>query len=184
MTGHGTAGTPRADLTMAQWRGIINASFAALDTHLARRACLPGGSPRRSWTMSTVDTATGLPRWPVGPGGEGCGEYLKRACSLGRGAAEPRTGGECAPRPGESWDSTWPTGQPARLRRPQHSMVMTFPRSAVRPIPAQLDTVTAQRMTQDEGLASGGVPMFATSRRLCRHGPHAENSCGRPGHAG
>ena len=177
MTGHGTAGR-RTDLTMAQWRGIINASFAALEiTSPEEPAFRADLTTVELDDVHLFDMATGAHRVVRTPDlvAKDAGEYLKLSLQLEGEARLSQDGRECVLRPGDL--GLYVAYRPYELvfDGPQHSMVMTFPRSVVRLIPAQLDTVTAQRITQDEGLGRVAVPMF---RHLAEnmdvlHGPHA-----------
>lgn len=177
MTGQGVTGR-HTGLTMVQWRTLINASFAAV------RITAPVEREFRA-DLTTVelddvhlfDMTTGAHRVQRTPElvARDAGEYLKLSLQLEGAARLRQDGRECVLRPGSL--GLYAAYRPYELvfDGPQHSMVMTFPRSVVQLVPAQLDTVTAQRIAQDEGLGRVAVPLF---RNLAHnmdvlHGPHA-----------
>ena len=177
MTGQEAAGR-RTDLTLAQWRETINASFAALEI------TAPVDSEFRA-DLTTVelddvhlfDMTTGAHRVvrTAEMVARDAGEYLKLSLQLQGRARLRQDGRECVLGPGGL--GLYAAYRPYELvyDGPQHSLVMTFPRSVVQLIPAQLDLVTAQRIGQEDGLGRVAVPMFrnlAENMDLLR-GPHA-----------
>ncbi|MEV8158312.1 helix-turn-helix domain-containing protein [Kocuria salsicia] len=177
MTGQEAAGR-RADLTLAQWRETINASFAALeitapvDSEFRADLTTVELDDVHLFDMTTsahrvVRTAEMVAR--------DAGEYLKLSLQLQGRARLRQDGRECVLGPGGL--GLYAAYRPYELvyDGPQHSLVMTFPRSVVQLIPAQLDLVTAQRIGQEDGLGRVAVPMFrnlAENMDLLR-GPHA-----------
>lgn len=177
MTGQDAAGR-RADLTLAQWRETINASFAALeitapvDSEFRADLTTVELDDVHLFDMTTsahrvVRTAEMVAR--------DAGEYLKLSLQLQGRARLRQDGRECVLGPGGL--GLYAAYRPYELvyDGPQHSLVMTFPRSVVQLIPAQLDLVTAQRIGQEDGLGRVAVPMFrnlAENMDLLR-GPHA-----------
>ncbi|WP_290498817.1 helix-turn-helix domain-containing protein [Kocuria sp. UBA5001] len=177
MTGQEAAGR-RTDLTLAQWRETINASFAALEI------TAPVDSEFRA-DLTTVelddvhlfDMTTGAHRVvrTAEMVARDAGEYLKLSLQLQGRARLRQDGRECVLGPGGL--GLYAAYRPYELvyDGPQYSLVMTFPRSVVQLIPAQLDLVTAQRIGQEDGLGRVAVPMFrnlAENMDLLR-GPHA-----------
>ena len=177
MTGQEAAGR-RTDLTLAQWRETINASFAALEI------TAPVDSEFRA-DLTTVelddvhlfDMTTGAHRVvrTAEMVARDAGEYLKLSLQLQGRARLRQDGRECVL--GPRGLGLYAAYRPYELvyDGPQHSLVMTFPRSVVQLIPAQLDLVTAQRIGQEDGLGRVAVPMFrnlAENMDLLR-GPHA-----------
>lgn len=177
MTGQEAAGR-RTDLTLAQWRETINASSAALEI------TTPVDSEFRA-DLTTVelddvhlfDMTTGAHRVvrTAEMVARDAGEYLKLSLQLQGRARLRQDGRECVLGPGGL--GLYAAYRPYELvyDGPQHSLVMTFPRSVVQLIPAQLDLVTAQRIGQEDGLGRVAVPMFrnlAENMDLLR-GPHA-----------
>lgn len=177
MTGQEAAGR-RTDLTLAQWRETINASFAALeitapvDSEFRADLTTVELDDVHLFDMTTsahrvVRTAEMVAR--------DAGEYLKLSLQLQGRARLRQDGRECVLGPGGL--GLYAAYRPYELvyDGPQHSLVMTFPRSVVQLIPAQLDLVTAQRIGQEDGLGRVAVPMFrnlAENMDLLR-GPHA-----------
>lgn len=177
MTGQEAAGR-RADLTLAQWRETIDASFAALeitapvDSEFRADLTTVELDDVHLFDMTTsahrvVRTAEMVAR--------DAGEYLKLSLQLQGRARLRQDGRECVLGPGGL--GLYAAYRPYELvyGGPQHSLVMTFPRSVVQLIPAQLDLVTAQRIGQEDGLGRVAVPMFrnlAENMDLLR-GPHA-----------
>ena len=177
MTGQEAAGR-RTDLTLAQWRETINVSFAALeitapvDSEFRADLTTVELDDVHLFDMTTsahrvVRTAEMVAR--------DAGEYLKLSLQLQGRARLRQDGRECVLGPGGL--GLYAAYRPYELvyDGPQHSLVMTFPRSVVQLIPAQLDLVTAQRIGQEDGLGRVAVPMFrnlAENMDLLR-GPHA-----------
>lgn len=177
MTGQEAAGR-RADLTLAQWRETINASFAALEI-----TAPVDGEFRADLTTVELDdvhlfdmtTSAHRVVRTAEMVARDAGEYLKLSLQLQGRARLRQDGRECVLGPGGL--GLYAAYRPYELvyDGPQHSLVMTFPRSVVQLIPAQLDLVTAQRIGQEDGLGRVAVPMFrnlAENMDLLR-GPHA-----------
>ncbi|CAL8895956.1 HTH araC/xylS-type domain-containing protein [Kocuria varians] len=166
------------DLTMAQWGETINASFAALDiTAPVESAFRANLSTVELDDVHLFDMVTTAHRVVHSPDlvAQDAGEYLKLSLQLEGEARLSQDGRDCVLAPGSL--GLYVAYRPYELvfDGPQHSMVMTFPRSVVHLLPAPLDTVTAHRVSQDEGLGRVAVPMF---RNLAEnmdllHGPHA-----------
>ena len=177
MTGQEAAGR-RTDLTLAQWRETINVSFAALeitapvDSEFRADLTTVELDDVHLFDMTTsahrvVRTAEMVAR--------DAGEYLKLSLQLQGRARLRQDGRECVLGPGGL--GLYAAYRPYELvyDGPQHSLVMTFPRSVVQLIPAQLDLVTAQRIGQEDGLGRVAVPMFRnlTENMDLLRGPHA-----------
>lgn len=163
---------------MDQWRGIIGASFAALDITSPVEPDF-----RADLTVVELDDVhlfdmhTDAHRVVRSADlvAREAGEYLKLSLQLTGQGRLWQDGRECVLHPGSL--GLYVAYRPYELvfDGPQRSMVMTFPRSVVHLTPAQLDMVTAQRVGQDQGLGRVAVPMF---RNLAEnmdllHGPHA-----------
>ncbi|KUP27210.1 MULTISPECIES: helix-turn-helix domain-containing protein [Kocuria] len=174
----GSASDQRRDLTMAQWRELINASFAALEitapVESAFRADLTTVELDDVHLFDMTTNAHRVVR-TAEMVEQDAGEYLKLSLQLEGEAQLRQDGRECVLSPGSL--GLYVAYRPYELvyEGPQRSMIMTFPRSVVQLIPAQLDLVTARRIGQEDGLGRVAVPMFrnlAENMDLLR-GPHA-----------
>ena len=163
---------------MDQWRGIIDASFAALDiTSPVEPDFRADLTVVELDDVHLFDMQTDAHRVVRSADlvAREAGEYLKLSLQLTGQGRLWQDGRECVLHPGSL--GLYVAYRPYELvfDGPQRSMVMTFPRSVVHLTPAQLDMVTAQRVGQDQGLGRVAVPMF---RNLAEnmdllHGPHA-----------
>ena len=165
-------------LTMAQWRAVIGQSFAALEItapdeeHFRATLRVVELDDVHLFDMATdahrvVRSAQLVERDQ--------GEYFKLSLQLEGECTLRQDGRECTLRPGDL--GMYVAYRPYELeyRGPQHSMVMTFPRSVVHMTPAQVELVTARRITQDHGLGRVAAPMFRdlAENMDVLHGPHA-----------
>lgn len=103
------------------------------------------------------------------------GKYFKLSLQLDGECELSQDGRRCTLRPGDL--GLYVAYRPYRLdyAGPQRCMVMTFPQSVVNLTPAQVELVTARRITQDHGLGRVAVPMFrdlAENMDVLR-GPHS-----------
>ncbi|MEX5274142.1 MULTISPECIES: helix-turn-helix domain-containing protein [Kocuria] len=165
-------------LTMPQWREVIRGSFSALEITAPNEGQFRANlrvvelDDVHLFDMSTdahrvVRTAQLVE--------QDQGEYFKLSLQLEGVCTLRQDGRECQLEPGDL--GLYVAYRPYELdfRGPQHSMVMTFPRSVVHMTPAQVEMVTARRITQDHGLGRVAAPMFrdlAENMDLL-HGPHA-----------
>ena len=165
-------------LTMARWREIIGESFAALQLSAPDEAGFR--ADLRTVLLEDVhlfDMATG-PHDVVRTAelvARDTGAYCKLSLQLEGTVELSQDGRACVLEPGDL--GLYVADRPYRLRyeRAQHSLVITFPQSFVQLTPAQVDRVTATRVSQDRGLGRVAAPMF---RELAENldilqGPHA-----------
>ena len=144
-----------------QRRELINASFAALEitapVESAFRADLTTVELDDVHLFDMTTNAHRVVR-TAEMVEQDAGEYLKRSLQLEGEAQLRQDGRECVLSPGSL--GLYVAYRPYELvyEGPQRSMIMTFPRSVVQLIPAQLDLVTARRIGQEDGLGRVAVP--------------------------
>ncbi|MBD2765829.1 helix-turn-helix domain-containing protein [Kocuria sp. cx-455] len=176
-TAHKDSGQ-HTDLTMEQWRTVIRRSFAALEITAPDEERFRANL--RAVELDDVhlfDMTTDAHRVirTAQLVEQDQGEYFKLSLQLDGECLLRQDGRECVLRPGDL--GLYVAYRPYELeyRGPQHSMVMTFPRSVVHMTPAQVELVTARRVTQDHGLGRVAAPMFRdlAENMDILHGPHA-----------
>lgn len=172
------SGASAQQLDLDQWRAAIRRSFAALEITAPDEERFQANL--RSVELDDVhlfDMTTDAHRVvrTAQLVEQDQGEYFKLSLQLEGECILRQDGRECVLRPGDL--GLYVAYRPYELdfRGPQHSMVMTFPRSVVHMTPAQIELVTARRVTQDRGLGRVAAPMFRdlAENMDVLHGPHA-----------